>query len=84
MLNEKRIRSTYYDCRSQSYKMKDFGNDAFSGDCFDIVEKIKGWDYNNSKDFIEILQTINHDLSLGIDGNDQSFVFRFQWHNLYS
>jgi hypothetical protein len=64
----------YYDRRSQSYKMKDFGNDAFSGDCFDIVGKIKGLDCNHSKDFIEILQTINRDLSLGIDENDTSFV----------
>ncbi|GAB6011912.1 bifunctional DNA primase/helicase, partial [Viscerimonas tarda] len=64
----------YYDRRSQAYKMKDFGNDAFSGDCFDIVGKIKGLDCNNSKDFIEILQTINRDLSLGIDENDTSFV----------
>ncbi|MDR0505915.1 MAG: toprim domain-containing protein [Dysgonamonadaceae bacterium] len=64
----------YYDRRSQSYKMKDFGNDTFSGDCFDIVGKIKGLDCNNSKEFIEILQTINRDVSLGIDENDTSFV----------
>ncbi|GHV21026.1 hypothetical protein FACS189428_0860 [Clostridia bacterium] len=64
----------YYDRRSQSYKMKDFGNDAYSGDCFDIVGKIKGLDCNSSKDFIEILQTINRDLLLGIDENDTSFV----------
>ena len=64
----------YYDRRSQSYKMKDFGNDAFSGDCFDIVGKIKGLDCNSSKDFIEILKTINRDLSLGIDENNESFV----------
>ena len=64
----------YYDRRSQSYKMKDFGNDTFSGDSFDIVGKIKGLDCNNPKDFVEILKTINRDLSLGIDENDQSFV----------
>ncbi len=57
----------YYDRRSQMYKMKDFGNDTYSGDCFDIVGKIKGLDCNIPKDFIEILQTINRDLSLGID-----------------
>jgi hypothetical protein len=54
--------------------MKDFGNDSFSGDCFDIVGKIKGLDCSNSKDFIEILQTINRDMSLGIDENEKSFV----------
>ena len=66
--------SIYYDRKSQTYKMKDFGNDTYSGDCFDIVGKIKGLDCNNPKDFIEILQTINRDLSLGMDENDQSFV----------
>ena len=64
----------YYDRRSQSYKMKDFGNDTYSGDCFDIVGKIKGLDCNNANGFVEILQTINRDLSLGIDENDRSFV----------
>jgi archaellum biogenesis ATPase FlaH len=62
----------YYDRRSQAYKMKDFGNDAFSGDCFDIVGKIKGLDYNSPKDFIAILQTVNRDLSLGLS-DDESF-----------
>ena len=43
--------------------MKDFGNDTFSGDCFDIVGKVKGLDCNSSNVFVEILRTINHDLS---------------------
>ncbi|MDR1562243.1 MAG: toprim domain-containing protein, partial [Dysgonamonadaceae bacterium] len=60
----------YYDRRSQTYKMKDFGNDAFSGDCFDIVGKIKGLDCNNPKDFVEILRTVNRDLGLGFDECD--------------
>ena len=64
----------YYDRRSQSYKMKDFGNDTYSGDCFDIVGKIKGLDCNSSGGFVEILKAINYDLNLGIDENDESFV----------
>lgn len=63
----------YYDRRSGSYKMKDFGNDTYSGDCFDIVGKIKGLDCNNPTDFIEVLDTINRDLSLGIDKNTPHF-----------
>jgi hypothetical protein len=63
----------YYDRRSQTYKMKDFGNDVYSGDCFDIVGKINGLDCNNTKDFVEILKTVNRDLSLFIDENEQSF-----------
>jgi hypothetical protein len=64
----------YFDRSSGAYRLKDFGNDNFSGDCFDIVGKIKGLDCNNSKDFVEILKTINRDLSLGFDENNQSFM----------
>ena len=63
----------YYDRRSQTYKMKDFGNDTFSGDCFDIVGKIKGLECSSPKDFVAILQTINRDLSLGLSEEDDSF-----------
>jgi hypothetical protein len=54
--------------------MKDFGDDSFSGDCFDIVGRLKGLDCSNPKDFVEILQTINRDLFLGMDEDDTSFV----------
>lgn len=64
----------YFDRRNDCYRMKDFGNDSYSGDCFDIVGKFKGLDCNNPEDFIEILQIINRDLSLYIDENDRSFV----------
>ena len=60
----------YFDRRSGTYKMKDFGNDSYSGDCFFFVGRLKGLDCNNSGDFIEILQIIDRDLSLGIsEGN---------------
>jgi hypothetical protein len=58
--------SIYFDRMKGNYRMKDFGNDAYSGDCFDIAGKIKGLDCNSPKDFVEILKTINRDLSLGI------------------
>jgi hypothetical protein len=61
----------YFDRKSRTYKMKDFGNDAYSGDCFDIVGKLRGLDCGNAKDFVEILETINQDLMLGLD--DDSF-----------
>ena len=60
----------YFDRRSNTYKMKDFGNDKYSGDCFDIVGKIKGLDCKNGTDFVEILQIINHDLGLGMEISD--------------
>ena len=65
----------YFDRRSDCYRLKDFGNDAYSGDCFDIVGKLKGLDCSNPKDFVEILQIINRDLCLGLnDYGDTSFV----------
>ena len=60
----------YFDRRSNTYKLKDFGNDSYSGDCFFFVGRLKGLDCNNSGDFIKILQIIDRDLSLGIsEGN---------------
>ena len=56
----------YYDRKTGVYKLKDFGNDEYSGDCFYFVGKLKGLNCNNSNDFIEILKTINKDLSLGL------------------
>lgn len=58
--------NVYYDRRSGTYKMKDFGNGDFSGDCFFIVAKIKGLDCKNAADFVEILETIDRELCLGI------------------
>ncbi len=64
----------YFDRKSRTYKLKDFGNDNYSGDCFFYVGKLKGLDCRNSNDFVEILQIINHDLSLSLDEGDTSFV----------
>ena len=58
--------NVYYDRRSETYRMKDFGNGDFSGDCFFIVAKIKGLDCKNAADFVEILETIDRELCLGI------------------
>ena len=43
----------YYERRSDTYKMKDFGNDDYSGDCFAFVGKLNGLDCKDSKDFIQ-------------------------------
>ena len=65
----------YFDRRSGCYRLKDFGNDAYSGDCFDIVGKLKGLNCSNPKDFVEILQIINRDLCLGLEhSSDTSFA----------
>jgi len=61
----------YFDRNSGTYKMKDFGNDDYSGDCFFFVAKLNGLDCKNRHDFIQTLQMINKDLSLGISNNRQ-------------
>lgn len=57
--------NVYYDRRSGTYKMKDFGNGDFSGDCFFLVARIKGLDCKNAADFVEVLETIDRELCLG-------------------
>jgi len=59
----------YYDRRNCCYRMKDFGNEDYSGDCFDLVGKINGLDCKESKDFIAILEIIDRDLHLGVFSN---------------
>ena len=54
----------YLDRNSNIYRMKDFGNDDFSGDCFSFVAKIKRLNCNHSQSFIEILECISSDLHL--------------------
>lgn len=56
----------YFDRRSSIYKLKDFGNDSYSGDCFFFVGQLKGLDCSNAIDFIVILETIDRDLGLGV------------------
>lgn len=66
--------NVFFDRRNGCYRIKDFGNDDFSGDCFFFVGKLKGLNCSNPKDFVEILQIIKRDLSLGLDNEDTSFV----------
>lgn len=61
----------YLDRKDNYYKMKDFGNDEYSGDCFFFVAKLNGLNCNNRYDFIETLKIIDRDLSLGLSNNMQ-------------
>lgn len=56
----------YFDRHSGMYKMKDFGNDNYSGDCFFFVGQLNGLDCNRAADFVEILEIIDRDLGLGL------------------
>jgi hypothetical protein len=59
----------YFDRKSGSYRLKDFGNDDWSGDCFAVVGKLKNLNCGNAADFVEILKTIDRDLNLGLYGD---------------
>lgn len=54
----------YLDNKSGCYRMKDFGNEAYSGDCFWFAATMLGLDVR--KDFVKVLETINRDLQLNI------------------
>ena len=54
----------YLDNKSGCYRMKDFGNDAYSGDCFWFAATMLVLDVR--KDFMNVLETIIRDLQLNI------------------
>lgn len=58
--------SVYYDRRGGIYRFKDFGNDDFSGDCFDVAARVYNLSCKSSQDFVELLKTIDRDLGLGL------------------
>ena len=66
--------NVYFDRRNSVYKIKDFGNDEYSGDCFFFVGKLKGLNCNNGADFVEILKIINREMILGLDNSDYTPV----------
>lgn len=59
--------NVYFDRNSDQYKLKDYGNDTYSGDCFHFVGGLTGTDCSQPTGFVEILQKINQDLCLGLD-----------------
>ena len=63
----------YFDRKGGIYKLKDFGNDDYSGDCFFFVGKLKGLDCSNGTDFVEILKAIDRDMSLGLS-NSEAYI----------
>ena len=57
----------YLDRKTKVYRMKDFGNDHYSGDCFHIVGIIKGLNSSMPHDFVEILRIINNEMNLRLE-----------------
>ena len=58
--------NVFFDRRNDCYRLKDFGNDDYSGDCFALVGKLSGLDCNRSAEFMQILERINNELHLGL------------------
>ena len=58
--------NVYFDRRNDCYRLKDFGNDDYSGDCFAFVGKLCGLDCNRPAEFMQILERINAELHLGL------------------
>ena len=63
--------SLYYDRRAGVYKYRDFGNEDYAGDCFDLVAKLHNLSCRNSADFIEIMRIIDRDMNLGLSDTPQ-------------
>ena len=74
----------YLDNKSGCYRMKDFGNDAYSGDCFWFAATILGLDVR--KDFVKVLETINRDLQLNICIENKAIIkctLMESWNGLF-
>lgn len=63
--------NVYFDRRNGMYKMKDFGNDDYSGDCFALVGKLNGLNCKEPKDFVQILAIIDRDMHLGLSDKSE-------------
>lgn len=65
--------NVYYDRHNQCFKIKDFGNPDFSGDCFAFVAQISGLDVR--RDFFQVLQLINRDLNLHLEEKQENLTY---------
>lgn len=70
----------YYDRNSGTYKMKDFGNPEYCGDCFYLVAKLNGLDCNNAGDFVSVLQIIDRDLNLNLNTRQEPVPLPPSYH----
>ena len=59
----------YFDVKQQCYRMKDFGNDFYSGDCFWFAAMMLGLDVRT--EFPKVLASIIRDLQLNLSIDDK-------------
>ncbi len=62
----------YFDKATNTYKIKDFGEADFAGDCFFLVGFIKNKDCRIKSDFFDVLKIINDEMCLGLGDRQQS------------
>jgi hypothetical protein len=55
--------NVYFDKKSLRYKLKDFGDSRYDGDCFAFVAAIYGLDIK--AEFVEVLGIIQHEMGMG-------------------
>ena len=73
----------YYERKAGVFKMKDFGNEDYSGDCFELVGRLNGLNCKEPKEFVEIMEIINRDLHLGLSAHEEYHVShskRVKWY----
>jgi hypothetical protein len=61
----------YFDIKSKTYKVKDFGEVGFAGDCFFLVGFLYQKNCSDKHEFIEILNLIDQSLGLMIGENSR-------------
>ncbi|MGI6242788.1 MAG: AAA family ATPase [Prevotella sp.] len=64
----------YFDTKSDCYRMKDFGNAVYSGDCFWFASVILGLDVRS--EFRKVLASIVRDLNLSVRVEDEKVMER--------
>lgn len=58
--------SIYKDKKTGDYRMKDFGNPDYSGDCFALVALLEGRRCSDKADFVAVMEKISNDLNLAV------------------
>lgn len=64
--------NVYFDVKSNQYKIKDFGDTRYQGDCFAFVAQINELDVANWADFQEVLRIIVQSLDLEVSAEDSA------------
>lgn len=62
----------FFDKRNGCWRMHDFGDPTYSGDCFWLVSRLYG--YNLRSEFVQVMKQISHDLSLGLYDDDEEIL----------